>query len=154
MKEAFLLFPIANAYGKLTERLKAVKYYFSDTGLLATYPERYDTALLENAVALELLRRYGQANVFYYADAHAKVDFYVPSENLAVQVCWQLRKSEKTYQRETSSLEHFLSFRPNTQCLILTMGDRETLQINGIRIPVIPAWQWVLAGASHPSASA
>ena len=89
MKEAFLLFPIAYAYGKLTERLKAVKYYFSDTGLLATYPERYDTALLENAVALELLRRYGQANVFYYADAHAKVDFYVPSENLAVQVCWQ-----------------------------------------------------------------
>ena len=144
MKEAFLLFSVVNAFGKLTEKLKTPKYYFMDTGLLATYPNRYDTALLENAVALELLRRYGPENVMYYNDGRSEVDFYVPSADLAIQVCWELRKTASTFERETEALRRFAGFKPEARRLILTLSESERLTVGGVEIEVMPAWRWML----------
>ena len=144
MKEAFLLFSVANAFGKLTEKLKTPKYYFMDTGLLATYPNRYDTALLENAVALELLRRYGPENVMYYNDGRSEVDFYVPSADLAIQVCWELRKTASTFERETEAQRRFAGFKLEARRLILTLSESERLTVGGVEIEVMPAWRWML----------
>lgn len=144
MKEAFLVWPVENFYGKLVQKVQTPKYYFMDSGLLATYPNRYDTALLENVVALELLRRYGRENVYYYADGRAEVDFFVPVANLAIQVCWAIRQTESTLERETRALTKFLKFKPEAHPIILTLSDSEDLTVDGVTIPVRPTSEWLL----------
>ena len=63
--------------------------------------------LLENAVALALFRRYGHdaANerVFFY-NQNVEVDFYIPEEELAIQVSYSIDKSDVTLNREVDAL--------------------------------------------------
>ena len=47
------------------------------------------SAQLENLVAIELVRRYGMENVFYFEN-NVEIDFYVPDEKLAIQVSLQV----------------------------------------------------------------
>ena len=66
-KDACLLIPIQNIADKLVERETNPKYYFADNGILNLLLLDADTSLLENLVAVTLLRRYGTDDaVFFY----------------------------------------------------------------------------------------
>ena len=58
--DSWLVLPIENEIGKLTEKETQKKYYFIDNGLLNLFLTNPDTSLLENMVAIELCRRYGK----------------------------------------------------------------------------------------------
>ena len=60
------------------------------------------TAQLENLVAVELIRRYGFESVYFFEN-NIEVDFYVPSENLAIQVSMQVLDDVDTLKRETKA---------------------------------------------------
>ena len=87
------------------------KLYCADTGLVNAVsrhsPPGYG-ALAENAVAMELLRRYGKDSFFYWKDPDGReVDFVLVFDGKPrelYQVCWNM-KDEKTRERETRSLE-------------------------------------------------
>ncbi len=83
MKEAYLLFSIQNYAAKLVEKETAPKYYFMDTGLLGLLVMNSETAQLENLVAIDLCRRYGTDNVYFF-ESNIEVDFYLPEQNLAI----------------------------------------------------------------------
>ena len=100
--DSWLILPMENEVGKLTEKETQKKYYFIDNGLLNLFLMNSETSLLENMVAVELFRRYGKENV-YYLNADKEIDFIVPDEKIAIQVSYSI-KDEPTYNREVSPL--------------------------------------------------
>lgn len=143
MQDSYLIFSLTNFTGKLVEKETSPKYYFMDTGLLNLLLLDGSTASLENLVAIELVRRYGRENVFYYLH-NIEVDFFVPEQKLAIQVCYYLHQSDTTYERETKALVKFNAFMPEQKLLILTNSEEEDITVNGVAMQVLPVWKWLL----------
>ena len=140
MLDSCLIFSLQNYAAKKT----SPKYYFIDPGLLGLMLLDCKTAQLENLVAVELIRRYGFENVYFFEN-NIEVDFYVPNENLAIQVSMQVLDDVDTLERETRAFVKLNDFIPNTKCLLITNSEETTLNCSGIEIDVIPAWKWLLS---------
>ena len=138
MLDSYLIFSLQNYASKKT----SPKYYFMDTGLLGLMLLDCKTAQLENLVAVELIRRYGFDNVYFFEN-NIEVDFYVPSENLAIQVSMQVLGDVDTLKRETRAFVKLNDFIPNTKCLLITNSEETTLKCDDIEIDMIPAWKWL-----------
>lgn len=143
MNDSYLIFSLANYAAKLVEKETSPKYYFMDTGLVGLMLLDCKSAQLENLVAIELIRRYGQENVFYFEN-NVEIDFYVPGEKLAIQVSMQILDNIDTRERETRAFVKLHNFIPDSKCLIITNSEEATLEYNGIPISVLPAWKWLL----------
>lgn len=143
MNDSYLIFPLQNYASKLVEKETSPKYYFMDTGLLGLMLLDCKSAQLENLVAIELIRRYGVENVFFY-ESNVEVDFYVPSENLAIQVCMQLLDNMETRERETRALVKLGKYVHNPKCIIITNSEEASLDCDRIHIDIIPVWKWLL----------
>lgn len=139
MLDSYLIFSLQNYASKKT----SPKYYFMDTGLLGLMLLDCRTAQLENLVAVELIRRYGFENVYFFEN-NSEVDFYVPSENLAIQVSMQVLDDVDTLERETKAFVKLNQFIPDTKCLLVTNSEETKLNCDGIKIDVVPAWKWLL----------
>lgn len=139
MLDSYLIFSLQNYASKKT----SPKYYFMDTGLLGLMLLDCRTAQLENLVAVELIRRYGFENVYFFEN-NIEVDFYVPSENLAIQVSMQVLEDVDTLERETKAFVKLNQFIPDTKCLLVTNSEETKLNCDGIKINVVPAWKWLL----------
>lgn len=139
MLDSYLIFSLQNYASKKT----SPKYYFMDTGLLGLMLLDCKTVQLENLVAVELIRRYGFENVYFFEN-NIEVDFYVPSENLAIQVSMQVLEDVDTLERETRAFVKLNQFIPDTKCLLVTNSEETKLNCDGIKIDVVPAWKWLL----------
>ena len=143
MMEAYLLFSVQNYAAKLAEKETAPKYYFMDTGLLGLLVMNSETAQLENLVAIELCRRYGTDNVYYF-ESNIEVDFYLPEQNLAIQVSYSILDEATTRERELNALERLRNYLPDANCVLITNSEEAEIEYHGIRIDVIPVWKWLL----------
>ena len=139
MLDSYLIFSLQIYASKKS----SPKYYFMDTGLLGLMLLDCRTAQLENLVAVELIRRYGFENVYFFEN-NIEVDFYVPSENLAIQVSMQVLEDVDTLERETKAFVKLNQFIPDTKCLLVTNSEETKLNCDGIKIDVVPAWKWLL----------
>ena len=139
MLDSYLIFSLQNYASKKT----SPKYYFMDTGLLGLMLLDYKTAQLENLVAVELIRRYGFENVYFFEN-NIEVDFYIPSENLAIQVSMQVLDDVDTLERETRAFVKLNQFILDTKCLLVTNSEETKLNCDGIKIDVVPIWKWLL----------
>ena len=139
MLDSYLIFSLQNYASKKT----SPKYYFMDTGLLGLMLLDCKTTQLENLVAVELIRRYGFENVYFFEN-NIEVDFYVPSENLAIQVSMQVLDDVDTLERETRAFVKLNQFIPDTKCLLVTNSEETKLNCDGIKIDVVPIWKWLL----------
>ena len=138
MLDSYLIFSLQNYASKKT----SPKYYFMDTGLLGLMLLDCKTAQLENLVAVELIRRYGFENVYFFEN-NIEVDFYIPSENLAIQVSMQVLEDVDTLERETKAFVKLNQFIPDTKCLLVTNSEETKLNCDGIKIDVVPIWKWL-----------
>lgn len=143
MTDSYLLFTLQNYAAKLVEKETSPKYYFMDTGLLGLMLLDCKSAQLENLVAIELIRRYGVENVYFFEN-NVEIDFYVPVENLAIQVSMQVLDDIDTRERETRSFVKLHNFIFESRCLIITNSEEATLDCEGIVIDVVPVWKWLL----------
>ena len=143
MTDSYLIFALTNYAAKLVKKETSPKYYFMDTGLLGLMLLDCKSAQLENLVAIELIRRYGTENVFYFEN-NVEIDFYVPSEKLAIQVSMQILDNIDTLERETRAFVKLRNFIPDSRCIIITNSEEASLACDGIPISVIPAWKWLL----------
>lgn len=139
MLDSYLIFSLQNYASKKT----SPKYYFMDTGLLGLMLLDCKTAQLENLVAVELIRRYGFENVYFFEN-NIEVDFYIPSENLAIQVSMQVLDDVDTLERQTKAFVKLNQFIPDTKCLLVTNSEETKLNCDGIKIDVVPIWKWLL----------
>ena len=118
----------------------AAKYYSIDCGLtnLFTAPSENRSFRLENAVFLELVRRFGRAHVAFSRDeANREIDFLVINDNrrvvLACQVCNQL-----TVENRARELTPFVQFSKHVPgCELMLIGDEresESEKFDGVSI--------------------
>ncbi len=150
MTDSYLIFALTNYAAKLVKKETSPKYYFMDTGLLGLMLLDCKSAQLENLVAIELIRRYGTENVFYFEN-NVEIDFYVPSEKLAIQVSMQILDDIDTRERETREFVKLRNFIPDSKCVIITSSEEASLTCGGILISVIPAWKWLLESPEIPA---
>ena len=144
-QQAYLLFSIRNYAARFAEREGNPKYYFGDNGLLYLFLTQKDTALLENLAAVSLYKKYGE-QLFYLKSAKTgiDVDFYLPQEKLAVQVAYSIEGAAR--EREVANLVKLARFSGEAnRYRIITYEEKETIETEGIRIEVIPIYEYLLA---------
>jgi predicted AAA+ superfamily ATPase len=141
LKESWLIFPVENFCAKLAEKETSKKYYFIDNGLLFLFLLDPLTSLLENQVAIQLRRFYGE-NVYFYHQG-IEVDFYVPEIQLAVQVCYSLENVE-TRKREVNALLQMSKRIDVKKMIIITKEEEQMISEMGLNIEVIPVWKWLI----------
>lgn len=146
--ESCLVLPISNIVGKLQERESSRKYYFVDNGFIRLLKTDPKADQLENLVALHLLRRYGFNDRVFFYRRDVEVDFYLPDEETAIQVCVKLATDAKILEREVDALEKLSKELPVKRCIIVTMEEERTIESNGRTIEVVPVWKWLLTEAS------
>ena len=145
-EDAWLLMRLRNYVACLADKESICKYYFIDNGILNLFLIDKDAMLLENVVALQLFRKYGHdvdnERVFFYNE-NFEVDFYIPEDELAIQVCYSLR-DEETLNREVDALKR-LPKRLECRRRIILSFDEETSIIDQYgTIEIIPCWKWML----------
>lgn len=146
VKEACLMFTLDNYASKFVEKETTKKHYFSDNGLLGIFKNSADASMLENICAIELYKRYNADDVsrhLYYYNRNVEIDFYIPEERTAIQVSYSIA-DEETRKREVNALIQLNSFEPLEHALIITYDQEEVIETKGLRISVVPVWQWLL----------
>lgn len=143
-KNAFLIYSVSNIADNLTERESNPKYYFVDNGIVSLLTLDSNTSLLENMVAIELLRRYGTDERVFFYNHRIEVDFYIPDESLAIQVSYNPLGTEDTWQREVSALIKLSKVLDCRKRIILTYDTEKMIDIDGLKIDVIPVWKWMI----------
>lgn len=146
MEEAYLFFTISNLASSMTEQSSTKKRYVVDNGVLSLFLFQGETKLLENIVAIELNHRYRNTEEeqrLYYYNANFEIDFCVPSENLAIQVAYNLL-DEATYEREVGGLLKFMKAFPDYQGYIITRDYEKDIEVEGRHIQIVPVWKWLL----------
>ena len=142
MDESWLLLPFENYVGKLQDKEMNRKYYFIDNGLLALFLLNPATSLLENIVAVNLRRKYGD-ECYFFNTPKAEVDFYIPEESTAIQVSYSIADLD-TCKRETDALLALSEYQNVEHMVIVTKDEEETLEKSGKVISVIPLWKWMM----------
>ena len=145
-EDAWLLMKLKNYTACLTDKESNSKYYFIDNGILNLFLIDKDSMLLENLVAMQLFRKYGHdmsnERVFFYND-NFEVDFYIPEDTLAIQVCYSL-SDEETLQREVNALKKLPKRLDCNRRVIITFDEETSFSDEYGTIEVVPAWKWLL----------
>jgi predicted AAA+ superfamily ATPase len=141
LKESWLILPVENILAKLADKERNKKYYFIDNGILNLFLFDASASLLENQVAIQLMRLYG-AEIYYFQD-NIEVDFFLPEQKMAIQVCYSLSDIE-TKTREVNALLQISKRWDIEKYLIITKDEEATIIENGIKIEVLPVWKWLL----------
>lgn len=146
-ESAWLLLRLRNVSASFAEKETSCKYYFIDNGILNLFLLGGETILLENAVALALFRKYGHdadnEQVFFYNDK-VEVDFYIPEDELAIQVSYSISQSPETFEREVKALKKLPNVLSCKRRIVLTNDESGTVEDDFGTIEIIPVWKWLL----------
>ena len=100
-----------------------------------------ETKLLENLVAIDLKKKYGDDLFFYHRNV--EVDFFIPKERRAIQVSYNI-ENDITRQREINALIKLSEVYNLEKLEIVTFDQEETIQENDVTIRVVPIWKWLI----------
>ena len=138
--DAYLVFGISNFSDKLSNKETFKKRYFFDNGLLNIFLIDPETKLLENLVAIDLKKNYGDDLFFYHRNV--EVDFFIPKEHRAVQVSYSMA-NDITRQRKITALVKLSKVYRLDKLEIVTFNEESTWQEGDITIHIVPAWKWL-----------
>lgn len=147
LKDAYLIFEISNFSDKFTERETIKKRYFFDNGLLNLFLIDANTRLLENLAALTLKKKFAD-DVFYY-NKNVEVDFYIPKEKIGIQVSYSIADFD-TREREVDALLKLNKAFGLEKLQIITYNEEEIINIQDLKIYVIPIWKWMIEQSFAP----
>lgn len=147
-EDAWLILRLRNIASALSEKESICKYYFVDNGILNLFLLNGETALLENMVALQLFRLFGHDKdndtVYFYNNNGYEVDFYIPEQKWAIQVCYSLKDTD-TRKREIAALSKLPKALNCERRTIFTFDEEQTIEDEYGTIDVVPVWKWLLA---------
>ncbi|MCL4372561.1 ATP-binding protein [Candidatus Parvarchaeota archaeon] len=127
--------------------LSIKKVYLNDNGFVNLSGDKERGRQMENAVFLELLRRKGDYDIFYWKDYQQReVDFVISANGKPtslVQVTYVSHKDELE-ERECSSLLLASKELLCNNLLVITWDYEAEEKINGKKIKFIPLWKWLL----------
>lgn len=148
LQDSFVLFTVQKFdYSHRKRAIGPKKIYAVDTGLAknisAAFSKDYGR-LLENAVYLELRKRYGPNSIFFYKGIK-ECDFVIREKDAlkqAIQVTYSL-ESENMKRELDGLLEALEKFKLNSG-LVITYSQEDELTVRGKKITIKPAWKWML----------
>ena len=146
LTDACLVFGISNYSDKLSDKETIKKRYFFDNGLLNNFLIDPETKLIENLVAIDLKKKYGDGLFFYHKNV--EVDFFIPNEHRAIQVSYSMA-NHATRQREVSALLKLSDVYRIDRLEIITFNQASSWIENGKKIEVIPIWKWLLINTKN-----
>ena len=123
------------------------KAYCIDTGLINTINLRFSEnigRLYENAVAIELLRRYGKENLFYWKSQKYEVDFVIKEGQKIrqlTQICYDIQTAE---DREVKALIEAGKELGCKNLLVITENYETEKAAERNKIKFVPLWKWLL----------
>ena len=86
---------------------------------------------------------YDEEHLYYY-NKNVEVDFYLPDEHTAIQVCYNMSEI-KTAEGEVEALVKLHAYEPLKRAMIITRDVEKTIQAgNGLTIEIKPIWKWLL----------
>ncbi len=142
-RDAYAIVALENYASKFVEKETIKKHYFTDNGLLSIFLSETTSPLLENLCAIHLYRKYG--NKLYYYNRNVEVDFYIPEQQTAIQVCVTLDDAD-TKEREVNALLRLGQLETLEHMLIVTHNEEDTIHTsNGKDIHVVPVWKWLIS---------
>lgn len=142
LNESWLILPVENIVAKLADKVTNKKYYFIDNGVLNLFLLDSKTSLLENIVAVSLSKRY-PGELFYYMSG-VVVDFFVRSQNTAIQVSYSIAAPE-TREREIGALAEIERHLSPSRLIIITKDEEDILETaTGKKVEVVPLWKFLL----------
>jgi len=142
LNESWLILPVENIVAKLADKVTNKKYYFIDNGVLNLFLLDSKTSLLENIVAVSLSKRY-PGELFYYMSG-VEVDFFVRSQNTAIQVSYSIAAPE-TREREIGALAEIERYLSPSRLIIITKDEEDILETaTGKKVEVVPLWKFLL----------
>ncbi len=98
--------------------------------------------LLENLVAINLWNKY-KDRLFYLKGKNFEADFFVEETGAVIQVAYSVENISN--ERETKSLaEVAKSVKEAKRFIIITYEEEKELNVDDIKIEVIPLWKWLL----------
>ena len=144
--ETLLCFEIRQYYPSLKSRQKSLPKFFSvDPGMARSVSASFSDdrgRILETAVFLELLRR--EAEIYYWKQQSFDIDFIVidrDGQHQVIQVCTDL-SSPETMKRELSSISKVADRMGISSATIVTMDRKEVIDHHGVKVFIIPAYEW------------
>lgn len=154
LESVYLIFFLSRFSYALKEQARSPrKVYAMDTGLARAVGfgnSENQGHLLENAVSTELRRRASAtagASLFYWKNQrHQEVDFVVHTGRAVrqlIQTSWTI-VDPAVKKRELTGLKAALAELGAVDSIILTADESGAEKINGMTVPVIPAWQWMM----------
>lgn len=141
LEETWLMFSLENYHSKITERESQKKYYFIDNGILSLFLTSPETMLLENIIAIQLKRLYGDE--LYYFRAQTEVDFYLPTQKTLIQACYQINTPE-TEKRECDALIKASKVIGAEKLIVITLDTEKEIKYEEQPIQFVPVWKWIL----------
>ncbi|MGC9191027.1 MAG: ATP-binding protein [Candidatus Micrarchaeia archaeon] len=148
---AYLFFFIKKfSFSKRKQERSLVKAYAIDNGFYSALGfksmEQKDR-LMENAVAVELTRRYGTENIFYWQDyQNHEIDFVVKegkSVKQLIQVTYASSYKE-VKKRETDNLVNAAKALRCSDLVVITWGYEAHEKYKGKNLVFVPIWKWLL----------
>lgn len=151
--DPFLFFYVPIFSYKIKDQIQYPrKIYCIDTGIInhVSYKSSPNKGkLYENLVAVELIKREGKENIFYWKSRQQEeVDFIVKyGENVRkiVQVCYELN-DRKIKKREIKSLLKASNELRCSQLYVITHDYEAREEHNNKKIRFIPLHKWLLGG--------
>ena len=146
--ESSWLFFVVNkyAYSVKEQQIAAKKIYGIDTGLIGSVGFSFSGnkgKLIENAVYLQLRRK--RQDIYYYKTVQDyEVDFFLPKENAFIQVSQHFGLPE-TQERELRAIAIAVQEQKKAATyIVITESDKQTLNREGLKIQVVPLYEWLL----------
>lgn len=139
------LFFIVNVYDFSVKRqqIASKKVYSIDTGLVNSvafsFSQKY-ADYLENMVLIELKRR--GKEVYYYKVNGSEIDFYVPAENLYIQVTKEIL-TEDQRKRELGAFTKLAQSNTKAKFLVLTDDTDREEEYDGKKYKLLPIYKWL-----------
>lgn len=141
-QEAYLIFAVRNYFSKFVDKESTPKYYFSDNGLLNLFLNREEPRLLENLIAINLWNNY-KDSVYYLKSGNLDADFFVEETGTVIQAAYSI--SNISDDRETRALiQAAKDIKEAKRFMIITYDEEKLMNIDGMKIEVIPIWKWLL----------
>lgn len=143
-EDANLLFRTENYFTGFSKKGRLSRFYFIDNGFLSLFLINKDSALLENIVADQLHRCFGN-NIYYLKSAVTGIDadFFVPQIRTVIQVTYSL--NEESSEREVSSLIRLAkTFSEADRYMIVTYEEEKEIQTDNTVIMVMPLYKFLI----------
>ena len=80
----------------------------------------------------------------YHYNHGIEVDFVIPEDETAVQVCYSMNDLNGTFERETNAIVKLQDKIKTKRKIIVTFEDEGTIEKDSLKIEVIPSWKFIL----------